>query len=133
WGGRVRAAARGAAAASEAAGRSPAASDAHQCASALDLHPDRDPDAGRRGARGCRRVAVATSLIRRAAWPLAAALALAFLIGLALHGQRPDAGLAAFKPGGLLTTFVPEGAREGEVLSGGGTLPFRRDSRPRHG
>jgi len=70
---------------------------------------------------------VATSLIRRPAWPLAAALALAFLIGLALHGQRPDAGLAAFKAGGLLTAFAPEDAREVEILSGGETWRFRRD------
>jgi hypothetical protein len=70
---------------------------------------------------------VAPSLIRRAAWPLAAALALALLVGLALHGQRPDTGLVAFKPGGLLTAFAPEDAREVEIVSGRETWRFRHD------
>ena len=71
-------------------------------------------------------MAVAAPL-SRLAWPIAAAVALAFLVGLALHGERPEAGLAAFKPGGLLTAFAPEEAREVEIVSDGKTWRFRRD------
>jgi hypothetical protein len=70
---------------------------------------------------------VAPTLIRRAAWPLAAGIALIFLVGLALHGQRPEAGLAPFKAGGLLTAFAPDQAQEVEITSGGKTWRFRRD------
>ena len=72
---------------------------------------------------------VAPSLIRRLAWPLAAAAALLFVVGLALSGKRPDAGVAQFKPAGLLAAFAPEEAREIEVAVGGATWRFRRDDR----
>src|SRR6185437_15350874 len=104
--------ARGAAAEPKAAGRG--ASDRHpdQRAGALDLHPDGDPAAGCGSLHRSRRVAMAPALTRWA-WPGAAALAFAFLIGLALHGGRPDI-MVQLKPGGLMT-FAPEQAREIEV------------------
>jgi hypothetical protein len=70
---------------------------------------------------------VAPSLMQRFAWPLAAAAALLFMVGLALSGKRPDAGLAPFKAAGLLAAFAPEDAREVEVAAGGATWRFRRD------
>jgi hypothetical protein len=69
---------------------------------------------------------VAPSLIRRLAWPLAAAAALLFVVGLALTGQRPDAGLTPFKAAGLMTAFAPEEAREIEVATSGMVWRFRR-------
>jgi hypothetical protein len=51
--------------------------------------------------------------LTRWACPAAAALAFAFLVGLALHGGRPDI-MVEFKPGGLMT-FAPEQAREIEI------------------
>jgi hypothetical protein len=71
---------------------------------------------------------VAPSLIRRAGWPLAAAVALAFLVALALHGERPEPGLARFKAAGLLTAFAPEDAREVEIARAGETWRFRREA-----
>jgi hypothetical protein len=70
---------------------------------------------------------VASTLIRRAAWPLAAAAALVFLVALALHGQRPEAGLASFKAGGLFTSFPPEQAQEVEIIRAGKTWRFMRE------
>jgi len=72
-------------------------------------------------------MAAAPPLIRRAAWPLAAAGALAFLVGLALHGERPEPGLVSFKPAGLLTAFAPADARAVEITKAGETWRFRRD------
>src|SRR5207302_3162568 len=100
--------------------------DADQCAGALDLHPD-GALAARLGSRrrtGC--VAVAAALIRRWAWPLAAVAAFAFLVGLALHGERRDP-MQEFKPAGLLTAFAPEDAREIEIATGAETWRFRRE------
>jgi hypothetical protein len=54
--------------------------------------------------------------LTRCAWSAAAALAFAFLVGLALHGGRPDV-MVQFKPGGLMT-FAPEQAREIEIRRG---------------
>jgi hypothetical protein len=70
---------------------------------------------------------VAPSLIRRAAWPMAAAVALAFLAALALHGERPEPGMVAFKAAGLLTAFAPDDAREIEVSRAGEVWRFRRE------
>jgi hypothetical protein len=72
-------------------------------------------------------MAVAPPLIRRTALPLAAAVALAFLVGLALHGERPEPGLARFRAAGLLTAFAPADAREIEVTKAGEIWRFRRD------
>lgn len=52
----------------------------------------------------------------RWAWLAAAALAFAFLVGMALHGQRPDI-LVDFKPAGLLP-FDPDQARAIEIAKG---------------
>lgn len=72
-------------------------------------------------------MAVAPPLIRRAAWPVAAAVALAFLAALALHGERPESGLVRFKAAGLLTAFAPTDAREIEVAKTGEIWRFRRE------
>ena len=58
-----------------------------------------------------RRVAMAPALIRRWAWPAAAGLAFAFLVGLALQGGRPDI-VVEFKPAGLMTLCAGAGARD---------------------
>jgi hypothetical protein len=70
---------------------------------------------------------VAPSLIRRAAWPMAAAVALAFLVALALQGERPEPGMVGFKAAGLLTAFAPADAREIEVRRAGELWHFRRE------
>lgn len=70
---------------------------------------------------------MAPSLIRRLAWPSAAALALLFVVGLALTGERPDAGIAQFKPSGLLTAFAPADTREVEIAVDGKAWRFRRE------
>jgi hypothetical protein len=72
-------------------------------------------------------MAVAPSLIRRAAWSTAAAVALAFLVALALHGERPEPGMVGFKAAGLLTAFAPADAREIEVSRAGEVWRFRRE------
>jgi hypothetical protein len=64
-------------------------------------------------------------MIRKWAWPAAAALAFAFLVGLALHGGRPDI-LVEYKPAGLLP-FAPEDAREIEIVTGADRRRFVRD------
>ena len=60
------------------------------------------------------------------AWPLAAVAAFAFLVGLALQGERRDP-MQEFKPAGLLTAFAPEDAREIEIAIGADVWRFRRD------
>jgi hypothetical protein len=77
-------------------------------------------------------VAVATALIRRWAWPLAGLVAFAFLIAVAMHGQRRDP-MQEFKPSGVLTAFAPEDAREVEIALGGKSWRFRRDGEWRGG
>lgn len=71
-------------------------------------------------------MAVAPALIRRVAWPLAAAAAFAFLVAVAMHGQRRDP-MQEFKPAGVLTAFAPEEAHEIEISSGGEVWRFRRE------
>jgi hypothetical protein len=71
---------------------------------------------------------VASQLIRRSAWPAAAAVSFAFLVGLALHGERPEPGLARFEAAGFMKQFTPEQVREVEVVSPAGTQRFRRDA-----
>lgn len=71
---------------------------------------------------------MAPPLSRRLAWPLAAAVALVFVVGLALQGERPNAGLTSFKAAGVLTAFVPDEAYEIEVAAGSETWRFRRES-----
>lgn len=62
--------------------------------------------------------------LTRWAWPAAAALAFAFLVGLALQGSRPDIAVE-FKPGGLMS-FAPEQAREIEIDKGADRKHFVR-------
>jgi hypothetical protein len=64
-------------------------------------------------------------MIGRWAWPAATVLAFAFLVGLALHGGRPDL-LVEFKPSGLLA-FAPEQAREVEIATGADRRRFVRN------
>jgi hypothetical protein len=56
------------------------------------------------------------AVMTRWAWPAAAALSFAFLVGLALHGQRPDI-LVDYKPAGVLP-FEPDQARGIEIAKG---------------
>jgi hypothetical protein len=70
---------------------------------------------------------VAPPLSRRLGWPVAAAVAFAFLAGLAFHGERPEPGFAPFKAAGFLTAFAPQEAREVEIASAGETWRFRRE------
>jgi len=65
-------------------------------------------------------------MIRRWGWITAAAAAFVFLIGVAMHGGRPDI-MVQFKPSGLLTAFGPEEAREIEVVKGADRRRFVRD------
>jgi hypothetical protein len=74
-------------------------------------------------------MAMAPPLIRRTGWSLAAAAAFVFLVGLALHGERPEAGLAPFKRAGLMTALAPEDASEVEVADAGEIWRFRREGR----
>jgi hypothetical protein len=69
---------------------------------------------------------VAAALIRRWTWPMAAAAAFAFLVALAMHGQRRDP-MQDFRPAGVLTAFAPEEAREIEITLGSEVRRFRRD------
>jgi hypothetical protein len=70
---------------------------------------------------------VAPPLNQRLAWPLAAAVALVFLVGLALQGERPGSGLVGFEQGGFLRQLAPEAAQQVEVVSPQGRWLFRRD------
>jgi hypothetical protein len=68
---------------------------------------------------------VAAVMIGRWSWSVAAALALAFLISLAMHGGRPDI-LVEFKPGGMLP-FAADQAREIEIARGADRRRFVRE------
>jgi hypothetical protein len=63
-------------------------------------------------------------MIGRWAWPAAAALAFAFVVGLALHGGRPDI-LVDFKPAGLMP-FAPDQVQEVHVKRGADYQRFER-------
>jgi hypothetical protein len=67
-------------------------------------------------------------MIRRIAWPIAAAIAFALLVSLALHGERPEPGIVSFKAAGFLKQFTPEAATEVDVASPTAHKHFRRDS-----
>lgn len=64
--------------------------------------------------------------MRRAAWPVTAAVAAVVLIGLALHGRRPDSGLARFEAAGVMTAIRPERASEVRVSAGVRATRLRR-------
>jgi hypothetical protein len=69
---------------------------------------------------------VASATLRRAGWGVAAGLAGALLLALALHGRRPEPGLARFETAGVMTGIRPEEAREVTVAAGGRGWRFRR-------
>ena len=60
---------------------------------------------------------------------MVAAGAIAFLAALALHGERPEPGMVAYKAAGLLTAFAPDDAREIEVSKAGEVWRFQREGR----
>jgi hypothetical protein len=62
---------------------------------------------------------VAAAALRRAGWPAAAALAAAVLLALALNGERPDTGFAAFEPGGGLLGPAPPNEVRAVTLDAG--------------
>jgi len=68
------------------------------------------------------------SAARRLAWPLAAAVSFAFLVGLALQGERPNTALVDFQPAGFLKQFGPEAADEVEISTASGRRKFVRAS-----
>jgi hypothetical protein len=72
-------------------------------------------------------VAVAPPL-KRFAWPLGAAVAFVFLVALALHGERPQPGMARFVAAGLMTRLAPDEAREVVIVTGGETWRFHRQT-----
>jgi hypothetical protein len=72
-------------------------------------------------------MAVAPPLISRLAWPVAAAVSFAFLVGLALHGERPEPGLVRFEAAGFMKQFALEDVREVEIATPAGIRRFRRD------
>ncbi len=67
-------------------------------------------------------------MIRRLGWPVAALAAFAFLVALALHGKRPEAGLVGFQAAGYLKQFAPQDAVEVAIATPGGTKRFTRDA-----
>jgi hypothetical protein len=69
---------------------------------------------------------VVAAAVRRAAWPVAAAAAAAVLVALALHGRRPESGLARFEAAGVMTAPAPERAREVRVSAGARAAVLRR-------
>jgi hypothetical protein len=71
---------------------------------------------------------VAAAGVRRFAWPVAAGAAAALIAALALHGERPQSGLARFVPAGVLADWPI--ARIGEITvdDGTGSRVFRRDA-----
>jgi len=60
------------------------------------------------------------------AWPLAAVVAAAVLMGLALHGRRPDSGLARFEAAGVMTAIPPERVSAISVGAGAQVSRLRR-------
>ena len=68
------------------------------------------------------------SPLTRLAWPLASIAAAAFLVGLALHGERPEPGLVRFVAAGLMTGIAPDLASEVEIVTADGTWRFRKQA-----
>lgn len=66
--------------------------------------------------------------MKRLTWPLTALAAAVFLIGLALHGERPEPGMVRFAAAGLMTQLTPDDAREVEIVTPGGTWRFRKQT-----
>lgn len=70
---------------------------------------------------------VAPAGVKSWAWPVAAALAAGFVALLAFHGERPQPGLARFKPAGLLADWPLQQVVSVEVGSGADHLSFHRN------
>ena len=68
---------------------------------------------------------MAPPALRRLAWPAAATAAAAFIVALALHGERPEPGLARFVAAGLMTV-PPERVSEVDVAATGRSWRLRR-------
>jgi len=61
---------------------------------------------------------VAPPSLRTGAWIAGALLAGGALLAVALHGERPAAGLARFQPAGVMVALAPERVAAVEVLEG---------------
>lgn len=66
--------------------------------------------------------------MRRFAWPAAAGAALALIAALALHGERPQPGLARFAPAGVLAAWPPAQISKIVVVTGAASRTFRRNA-----
>jgi hypothetical protein len=63
---------------------------------------------------------VAAPALRRLTWPAAAVAAAAALAALALHGERPGAGLARFTPEGPMVGLAPSEVTAVEIATAQG-------------
>ena len=70
---------------------------------------------------------MAAPLLRRALWPVLAVLAVGVLLALALHGERPGAGLEKFEASGLMVHIDPASVAEVEVIAGARRWRFARE------
>lgn len=70
---------------------------------------------------------VAAARLKRCLWPVAAAVAVAFVGVLAFHGERPEPGLARFEPAGLLAKSAPEHISVIELKTAMRDRVFRRE------
>jgi len=70
---------------------------------------------------------VSPARLRPWVWPIAAALAASFLFVFALHGSRPEPGLACFEANGLLADWPAHRIVAVAVGSDEGRSAFRRD------
>jgi len=69
---------------------------------------------------------VAAPALRRLAWPAAAVLAAATIAALALHGRRPEPGLARFEAAGVMLHIPSARVREVRVTAGDRRWRFTR-------
>ena len=69
---------------------------------------------------------MATPALRSGAWIAAALLASGAIVTIAMHGQRPEPGLARFEPAGVMLGVAPERVTGVEVLKPGGRWRFVR-------
>jgi len=65
--------------------------------------------------------------VRGWGWPVAAALSAGFIGLLAFEGERPEPGLARFRPAGLLADWPVEQVTSVEVNTDANRWSFRRD------
>lgn len=72
---------------------------------------------------------MATAALKRLGWPAVATLAAALLVALALHGERPEPGLAAFEAGGgLLGPTPPDQVRAVALSAGARRVRLEREA-----